>query len=241
MLERVRNRRPRRVEWRDAGHFGGAGSIDSSLNIAEDPIVIRNVDCCAMDQYVRYVTGIDEIKAASLFLTKRGSVIRRAAGRSRLIMYLGLFGLIFVALIVVMATTPPPSSPRPQQSGSSAILLLPLAFVALFVVFAVAMGRIWKRVYWRYLRKHGEVDVRLGDTELELAEEGVHIDYRAMRVVYKWNGVTAVDEDEKYVYISAGPLHAVAVPKRAFGNEADAALFRDALRGKMRSGHLGGF
>jgi hypothetical protein len=43
-----------------------------------------------------------------------------------------------------------------------------------------------------------------------------------------------VDEDEQYLYVVAGPTQAIAIPKGGFVSPADAAIFRDSMRGKIR-------
>src|SRR2546423_1922683 len=143
-----------------------------------------------MDHYVTYVTGTEDIRAGTVFLTRRGSVLRRAAGRGRRRMLLGVSGFIIIVLVILIAANPPPPNSRPQHTGSAAALLLPLAFVAVFLGLAIGLARLWKGVYWRYIKKHGGLDDRLGPTELELTDEGVHADYRMMRLVHKWDGVT---------------------------------------------------
>lgn len=78
----------------------------------------------------------------------------------------------------------------------------------------------------------------LGHTVLELQDDGVHVGNVEGQGRLAWEACRGVVEESEHIYIIMGPLRALVVPKRAFGDDASASAFVAEARTRLTNAHV---
>ncbi|MBI3201482.1 MAG: YcxB family protein [Myxococcales bacterium] len=156
--------------------------------------------------------------AALTFARSPGTV----ATRKRWLLLAGLLSL--VALLMALLTF--------LTGGTAwlddAPLLRPLLYLiggslgAFALVSALVAGlRLWVR---RLPRDDGAT---LGRHQIELCEEGFHVEGRSGRAFVRWSAVVELLEVEAHVFLYVDRMMAYVIPKRAFASPGECARFVD--------------
>ena len=110
--------------------------------------------------------------------------------------------------------------------------------VAVFIGFVLAYMRMVRPMLVRgWLRSAAKRS--LGHTVLEVKEDGVHVLNVEGQGRLAWAACRGVVDAPEHVYIVMGPLRAFVVPKRAFGNAAQAEAFLAEARERFKAAQSG--
>jgi len=102
------------------------------------------------------------------------------------------------------------------------------AFLALTALLAGL--RLWVR---RLPRDDGAT---LGRHELEVGEDGLHVEGRSGRAFVRWSAIVELRETDEHVFLYVDRMLAYVVPKRAFGDGAELERFLGLARARISKG-----
>lgn len=130
---------------------------------------------------------------------------------------------------------PPAASTAPERLPSYFEHLLPLISWASLVLFAVLLTRAGRRMLprtWAAVPNEHEPRV------LHASDAGVVIEQASARLEYRWGYFAGYRETEHLVLLYISPYQLYIVPKRAFAEPGQLAVFKGLVMSGITQGHF---